>query len=908
VIEVGLTVTFFPSGKKTEVKRRTILLDAAQKAGVRIQSPCGYAKACGKCKILVINESRQDEESAARALTPVTAEEIALLSAKERKEGMRLACCAKVLDDVKIFVPPESRVETPLILDKVRGRKMALKPSVVPYYIEMSPPTLEDHRDDFSRIKDALAKAAPQLKNVKIDYAAAREISAVLRKARWKVTLLLLYDNEIIGVRPGPVKDLYGIAIDVGTTTVAAYMCGLNTGKIKQSASALNKQVSYGADILSRISYCMLNEDGLPLLNKALRDTVNGLIEEMSARTGVHAHDIVEIVLVSNTVMQHIALNIKPDALGVSPFVSSFQESVDIKAREIGFDVMPGANVHCLPSIGGFIGADCTAVLLSEEPYNQDKNLLVIDIGTNSEICLGNKKAVYSTSCATGPALEGAQISCGMRAENGAVQHVYIDPVTLEPRLDVIGGETPRGICGSGVIDVIAQLNAVGVVSANGKFYKNIVSPRLRMDEKGKSYEYVLYFARNGEEKDITVTQKDIRAVQLAKAALYSGAKTLMRRSGIDKIEGVVLAGAFGNYIDKANAMAMGLFPDCHLDKVRVAGNAAGEGARLALINTDKRDEAYRVAKSVILVENAADEGFYKLFGEAVAIPHGTDLFLANLPGAFPCGGLDQRTVPEEVRALGQRSYNDKQTMLWSARKMAKIAKQSFIRLPLNQNVEIQAYGAKTEWKNGLPLPGGYLYNRVSQLKLLPHDAVSAQEIRNVMNCIEAAGGEKIMLDVTGPFSVLSGLIELTKLIRGALNEPEAVNEALDKVVSFLTGYVSEAIDKGARVISLADPVGTVELVGEAMYKKFCGAAVHSLLTRLTPQLEKSAIHLCGKTSASLQKCGFIVMKPRRIPIDLDYRDALFTLAEDKSLLLAGNNCVNVAGAGVPILWQAELR
>ncbi|MDR1617069.1 MAG: ASKHA domain-containing protein, partial [Syntrophomonadaceae bacterium] len=629
---MGLTVTFFPSGKKTEVKRRTILLDAAEKAGVRIQSPCGYAGACGKCKVSVINKGRQDGDGAIRALTSVTEEEMALLSDKERREGMRLACCAKVLDDVEIFVPPESRVGTPLILDKVRGRQMALKPSVVPYYIEMPPPTLEDHRDDFSRIKDALAVTAPQLKNVKIDYGVARELSPVLRKAGWKVTLLILYDNEIIGVRAGLIKEIYGIAVDIGTTTVAAYMCSLNTGKIERSASTLNQQAAYGADILSRISYCMLNEDGLAILNKALCDTVNGLIGEMSARTGVHAHDIVEIVLVFNTVMQHIALNIRPDALGVSPFVSSFQESVDIKARDIGFDIMPGANVHCLPSIGGFIGADCTAALLSEEIYSQDKNLLLIDIGTNSEICLGNKKAVYSTSCATGPALEGAQISCGMRAENGAVQHVSIDPLTLEPRLDVIGDEIPRGICGSGIIDVIARLNAAGVITSEGKFSKGIVSPRLRLEEKGKSYEYVLYFARDGTEKDITVNQKDIRAVQLAKAALYSGAKTLMQKSGIDEIEGVILAGAFGNYIDKANAVALGMFPDCHLDRVRVVGNAAGEGARLALINTDKREEAYQVAKSVIFVENAADEGFYKLFGEAIAIPHGTDLFLANLP------------------------------------------------------------------------------------------------------------------------------------------------------------------------------------------------------------------------------------------------------------------------------------
>ncbi|MDR3288323.1 MAG: ASKHA domain-containing protein [Peptococcaceae bacterium] len=908
---MSLTVTFFPSGKKAEVAKGALLLDAAAKAEVRIQSLCGFAKSCGKCKVLVLDRKTQTEienPSPARILTRLTSEEMKLLTAQERSEGMRLACCAKVLGDVDIFVPSESRVETPLILDKVRGREIILKPAVLPYYLELTPPTLEDHRDDFTRIKDALAQTAPQLKNIRMDYRASRELSAVLRKAKWKVTLLILYDNEIIGVRPGQIRELYGVAMDIGTTTVAAYLCNLNTGKLVESASGLNRQVSFGADVLSRVSYCMNQEEGLTTLHQALCDTVNSLIGELAAQAAVNTCDIVEMTLVFNTVMQHIALNIPPDTIGVAPFISSFQESVDIKARDLNFDVMPGANVHCLPSIAGFIGSDCTAVLISEEPYQQEKNLLIIDIGTNSEICLGGKQGLYSTSCATGPALEGAQISCGMRAENGAIQHILIDPVTLEPELDVIGGEIPRGICGSGIIDAIAQLAKTGVILPDGKFSKDVRSSRVRLGADGKKYEYVIYFAGNTRERDIAVTQKDVRAVQLAKAALYSGAKTLMKTSGIDKIDGVVLAGAFGNYIDKENAVALGMFPDCGLDKVRVAGNAAGEGARLALVNTDKRTEAYRVAKSVVFVESAVDEGFYKQFGEAIAIPHERDLFLANQPGSFACSGIDQRTIPPEIRLLGEKAYTDAATMLWSIRQMAALEKQDFIRLPLTQTVEAQAYGAKMSWKDGVPVPDGYLYHRISQLRALSGEALSARAVRAVIECVLAATGEKIILDISGPFSILCGLLEPTMLMRGVVKEAAAVKEALAVVVDFLALYVAEAIAGGVQVISFADTVGVMELVGEGMYKNFCGPAVMDLLKRLEPELDRGLIHFCGKTSVSLQKCGFIRMKPRRIPPEVDYRDTLFALAEDKSIRFVGNQCLNSTGTGQAILWQAELR
>ncbi|MDR3270422.1 MAG: ASKHA domain-containing protein [Peptococcaceae bacterium] len=912
-----MIVTFFPSGNKIEVKRGTLLADAAELAGVRIQSPCGYAKTCGKCKVQVLDPPQPDgNEGGAyeERLSRLTSEELKKLTERERENGMRLACCAKVFADVRIFLPPESRVGVPLILDKVRGRQMVLKPAVLPYYLELTPPTLADHRDDYTRIKDALAVIAPQLRDLHMDYRASRELSGVLRRAKWQVTVLILYDREIIGVRGGEVQDLYGMAIDIGTTTVAAYLCNLNNGKLMQSASALNRQTAYGADILSRISYCMHQEDGLENLNQALRRTVNGLIQELTTRQAsdaginVDPADVVEMTLVFNTVMQHIALNIPPDTLGVSPFISTYQEGVDIKARDLGFEIMPGANVHCLPSIAGFIGADCTAVLISEEPHRQDKRLLLIDIGTNSEICLGNRAGLYSTSCATGPALEGAEISCGMRAEGGAIQHVAIDPHTLEPELDVIGGEIPRGICGSGIIDVVAQMAESGLIAPDGKFVKDLDSSRVRLDAGGKKYEYVLYFGQGGAEKDVVVTQKDVRAVQLAKAALYSGAMTLMQASGITKIDGVILAGAFGNYIDKANAVKLGLFPDCSLDDVRVVGNAAGEGARLALINTDKREEAYQVAKSVTFIESAADEGFYKLFGEAITIPHEKDLFLANLKGVFPCTGIDDRVLPEAVLAKGALAHRDIPTMLWSARVTAALEKQSFLRLPLSQTIETQSYGAELTWSAGTPLSSGYIFTQAAQLSALSREAFNAWPVQHVLKCIRQARGEKIILDIAGPFSILGGLIDPTALIRAAITEKALVGEALAHIEDFLVQYIEAALAAGVQVISLADPIGVMEIVGQRMYKEISGRTLYAVLKRVYPALDHALIHLCGKTSASLQKTGWIVLKPRRISKDRDYRETLFELAEEKNIRLAGHHCINHDACGESIFWHAELR
>jgi len=513
-------------------------------------------------------------------------------------------------------------------------RDIKLKPAVKKYFIELKKPTLHNNLGDLERIQAGLAEKY-KLRNLTIDYPILQNLQNIARDGDWKVTVSVWNKKEIIDIEPGNAPKAYGLAVDIGTTTVAGYLCDLTTGEVVATNSMMNPQVAYGEDVMSRISYAVKGKGGLKQMNRAIIKGVNQIAGRAAARAGIKRTDIIDFAVVGNTCMHHIFLNIDPEYLGRTPFSPSVHHSLNIKARDLGIKIAPSAYVHVLPIEAGFVGADNVGVLIAEEPYNQDEILLIIDIGTNGELIMGNRKKLLSSSCATGPAFEGAEIKHGMRAAPGAIEKLKIDPKTGEVQFKVIGNEhwntevnniSARGICGSGIFDAAAQMFLAGIIDKGGRFNSRLKSPRLQKD--GGTPEYVI--ARKEETTvghEIVICQKDIRAIQLAKGAMYAGARIMMKRLGIDKIDKVILAGAFGSYIDKESAAVIGLFPDCAPENVYAVGNAAGDGARIALLNTDKRKEADVMARRVEYVELTIEPEFNSTFTRALSFPHADDEF-----------------------------------------------------------------------------------------------------------------------------------------------------------------------------------------------------------------------------------------------------------------------------------------
>ncbi len=638
IMEKDVEIVFQPSGRRGRVPAGTTILAAAQGMGVGIEAVCGGKGVCGKCRV-IIEEGRFEKlglVSSKAHVSGLSAVEEKFLSPEELARGYRLACLAQVRESLVVTVPEESRTAKQVILEQGRERSYRLAPAVKQYSLVLPPASLSDARDDRQRLLEALEERYG-LKDLIVDYTVLRDLPLLLRKEEWQVTVTLWQGREIIRVVPGAeVPHSLGIAIDVGTTTLAAFLCDLATGELLGKASRMNPQIGYGEDVLARISYAMTEEKGREKLQQAMLEAISVLAEEMTAKIGREALEVDEIVLVYNTAMHHFTLGLEPKHMGRSPFVPAVSVPLDIKARDLGVKINPAGNIHSLPVEAGFVGPDNVAVLIAEEPYRSNSIKLIIDIGTNGEIDLGNKDRLLSTSCATGPALEGAQIAFGMRAAPGAIERVEIDPETKEPRYKVIGEDKwypelkvtgAQGICGSGIIDVVAELHRAGIISKAGRINGRLETPRVRKDESGK-LQYVLAWAEETAiHKDIVITQGDIRAVQLAKGAIYVGARYLMEKYGCDHVDEVILAGAFGSYINKRSAMALGLFPDCDPEKVKAVGNAAGDGARLALLDVEKRREAARVARQVEFVETAVEPDFQARFMEALSIPHAKDEF-----------------------------------------------------------------------------------------------------------------------------------------------------------------------------------------------------------------------------------------------------------------------------------------
>lgn len=688
-------VIFQPSARRGLIEEGTNLIEASRQLGVDIEALCGEKKVCGKCKVR-IEEGSFEKFAITSSRSHVSEwqeEEDKFFTAQQKDEGYRLACVAKISGDVLVFVPEEARAGKQVVSKAARDIHIDWNPAVKQYYVEVIPPKFEEPTGDFERICAELERAYG-LKDLDIDWHALRKLPRRQREGNWAVTVSVWMDKEIVRVLPGNHEDNYGLAIDVGTTTVAAYLCNLRTMEVVTTVSMMNPQCKYGEDVMARITYHMMNPGGLETMSDDLIQGLNSLVrqacelthppkqrkkkkaeEEQAAEEVVEApdvaehtedetnetkylrlnpNDIVDLTIVGNTAMHHILLKLDPEFVGLAPFPPVIHKSLDIKARDLGINVNESAYVHILPNEAGFVGADNVGVLIAEEPYKGDTIQLLIDIGTNGELVLGNKNKMISCSCATGPALEGAQLSFGMRAAPGAIERIVIDPETNEVDYKVIGRDAwknyskpeemkTKGICGSGILDVLAELYRSGVIAKSGRFSKDQKSNRYRVNPDTKQPEFVIAWANETSiGKDVVITQKDVRQIQLGKGALYTGCKLMMRRMGLDKVDCIKIAGAFGTHVDKTKALIMGLFPDCDLEKVYAVGNAAGDGARAALLNREKRVEANWVSRNVEYIELTVESDFQQQFMAAMQVPHMNDEF-PNLEGVVAPEILHQK-------------------------------------------------------------------------------------------------------------------------------------------------------------------------------------------------------------------------------------------------------------------------
>ncbi len=603
-------VEFQPSGRKVEVDRGTTILQAAHEAEVLIQSVCGGKGTCGKCKVII-------QEESTRNLDELTEAERLHLTPQEIEAGYRLACQVRIAGNVTLTVPLESLCLAHKILVEGTEKAVAFDPLTKVIRVKIPPPTIRDQRSDLTRLTDKLREATG--KKLKCNLEILRKLPEKLRKADWKVSAIV-WDDEILDVKPSEEKGLFGLALDIGTTSLAGYLVDLTNGKTVCACAMPNPQIAYGDDVISRIGYANLHEDGLEKLRKAVVNGINEIVDDLCRRAGIRNMDIYDSVFVGNTLMHHLFFGLNPKYLAIAPYVPVAQNSISVKAEKAEINVNQNSYVTFLPSIAGFVGADVVGDILASGIHKSSKLSLLIDIGTNGEIVLGKKDSLIACSCAAGPAFEGGHIKCGMRAVAGAIERAEINPKTGELRYKTIENGKPAGICGSGLVDAVANLLKAGILTPSGNFNLNIENPRLRREPT----EFVIAWAEEtATDKDIVINQKDIREIQLAKAAIYAGAAILMKKMKVTvkDVEEIQLSGAFGNYVDPGNAMSIGLLPKFDPRKIRSIGHGAGIGAKLALISKKMRKEAENIAKKVGYVELSADKDFQKDFINALNFP-----------------------------------------------------------------------------------------------------------------------------------------------------------------------------------------------------------------------------------------------------------------------------------------------
>ena len=643
-------VIFTPSGKRGRFALGTPILTAARQLGVDLDSVCGGRGICSKCQISpgYGEFPKHGVTVDSDALSEWNEVEARYKRVRGMLDGRRLGCQAKVMGDVVVDVPPESQVHKQVIRKSASDRVIAMDPATRLYFIEVDEPDMHEPTGDFERVKRALHDQW-KIDGVMTELPLLRRLQPALRKGQWKVTVALNKGNHdtdyrLLDIWPGFYEGpVLGLAIDLGSTTIAAHLCDLTDGKVLASAGVMNPQIRFGEDLMSRVSYAMMNPGGDVEMTTAVRASLNTLALEIAAEAKVDGSSIYELVFVCNPVMHHLLLGIDPVELGQAPFALATSSSLSFDARDLDLTaVNRTARVYILPCIAGHVGADCAAVALAEEPNKSKDMVLIVDVGTNAELLLGNTTKVLACSSPTGPAFEGAQISSGQRAAPGAIERVEIDALTKEPRFKVIGsdlwsteagfaeaikGSGVTGICGSGIIEAVAEMRMAGLVDQSGLIGSAEQTGTQRSIPEGRTHSYVLHNGSAEGGPRILVTQGDIRAIQLAKAALYAGAKLLMDEMGVKTVERVVLAGAFGAHISPKHAMTLGMIPDAPLDKVLSAGNAAGTGARIALCNRSARDKVEALVQEIHKVETAIAPKFQEHFVNASAIPNAVDLF-----------------------------------------------------------------------------------------------------------------------------------------------------------------------------------------------------------------------------------------------------------------------------------------
>ncbi len=629
-------IVFMPSGRRGRFPVGTPVLQAARALGVDIDSVCGGRGICGRCQVTLAEGefAKHGVHSLGTHLSPFSEVERAYGAEQTLARDRRLSCSAKVLGDVVIDVPADSQVHRQVVRKRVEVHDIEIDPLVRLYYVEVQPPDMHDPSGDLRRLQEAL-EFEWRLTELACDIDVLRALQGALRAEEWKVTVAVHDDHRIIAVWPGFRDRAYGLAVDVGSTTIAAHLCDLSSGEVVAASGVMNPQIRFGEDLMSRVSYVMMNPGGEADMTRAVREALNALAREVALEAGIQVTDVLELTFVANPVMHHLLLGINPVELGGAPFALATDQAISLWATELDLELHPSARVYVLPCIAGHVGADTAGVLLSEAPYLRDEMTLVVDVGTNAEIVLGNRHRLLAASSPTGPAFEGAQISCGQRAAPGAVERVRVDPQTLEPRFRVIGSEIwsdqPEfmdsvagigitGVCGSGIIEVMAELYLAGVISQDGVIDGSLSERSARIVADGRTFSYILHEG----EVTLRITQNDVRAIQLAKAALYAGARLLMDRMNVDQVDRIRLAGAFGSHIDVKYAMVLGLIPDCELEHVTSAGNAAGTGARIALLDRKARPEIEELVRRVEKVETAVEPRFQAHFVEAMAFPHKT--------------------------------------------------------------------------------------------------------------------------------------------------------------------------------------------------------------------------------------------------------------------------------------------
>ncbi|MEP1198816.1 ASKHA domain-containing protein [Tateyamaria sp.] len=660
-------VVFTPSGKRGHFAVGTPILTAARQLGVDLDSVCGGRGICSKCQITpgVGEFAKHGVTVSADALSEWNAVEERYKSKRGLIEGRRLGCQATVQHDVVIDVPPESQVHKQVVRKRAEARDITINPSTKLFYVEVEQPDMHEPSGDLERLVRAL-EAEWGIENVHADLHILHVLQPVLRKGDWKVTVAIhLGDGEnaprIMHIWPGYYDGtVYGLAVDLGSTTIAGHLCDLLSGEVVASSGIMNPQIRFGEDLMSRVSYGMMNAGGAQEMTSAVREGMTALITQIATEGSIDKQLIVDAVFVCNPVMHHLLLGIDPFELGQAPFALATSGSMRLRADDLDLNIHPSARVYLLPCIAGHVGADAAAVALSEAPDKSEDLVLVVDVGTNAEILLGNKDKVLACSSPTGPAFEGAQITAGQRAAPGAIERVEIDPATKEPRFRIIGVDVwsdeggfaeaaaasgITGICGSGIIEAIAEMRLAGLLDASGLIGSAEQTGSPRSVKDGRTHAYVLHDGTANGGPLISVTNPDIRAIQMAKAALYSGARLLMDKFGVDNVDRVVLAGAFGAHISPKHAMVLGMIPDAPLDKVTSAGNAAGTGARIALLNRDARGEIEQTVHRIHKIETAIEPRFQEHFVNASAIPNSVEPFpilnsIVDLPTvSFNTGG-----------------------------------------------------------------------------------------------------------------------------------------------------------------------------------------------------------------------------------------------------------------------------